>query len=392
MPVLRRRLGAALIGGIATVALAGTSAPAAAADPWTPPPCQSDPQCIAMVAPLGAAAVNGYEYAFVKGADGNAWVHTYSVPDRTDEWSGMGRPPGTTIDAAVGAVTGGTHPRLFARTAGGVLWRASSNGLSWTWASHGRPPSVWLTRGYGAVAAGAAEYAFVQGSDGNLWSRSRTGGAWSWTNLGQPAGAGGIEAPVGTIVVANRPHVFVKGRDGNLWLQAWTGSAWGWSKQGRPSTGAVHAGYGAVTLTPESGAQRPFAFVTGVDGDLWSRSRNGTTWTWTKLGRPAGTGIHSPAGATVGDDTGPQVFVRGVDGQLWRRSPAGQTPAWTSLGRPPGTGINATYGAISDPADWGGTWTVFVKGGDGRLWYRGGAGTFLQDWYNRDFPRRSTGG
>jgi hypothetical protein len=380
----RRRLGAALIG---VVALAAAPVPAAAA-PWTPPTCAQEPRCVEMVAPLGATGFNSHEYAFVKAADGHAWVQEYSAEARIDEWADLGAPPGGTIDAAVGAVVVGAMPELFVRSAGGVLWQATNDGSGWRWTNHRRPAGVWLTKGYGTIVAGGTQYALVLGTDGNLWARSRTAGVWTWVNAGRPATTT-VDGLVGTTVAGQRPHVFVKGADGDLWLLTRTGGAWTWTRHGRPGTGAVGAGFGALTVIPEAGAERPSAVVTGGDGNLWSRSATGSGWAWTNLGRPTGTGIHSGAGAHHGGGDDPQVFVRGVDGQLWRRTMAGDAPGWASFGRPPGTGIDVAYGAFSEAGAGHAGWTVFVKGGDGRLWYRSGVGTFLLDWYDRGHPYRS---
>ena len=360
----------ALTGGIAAFALAATSAvatPAAAAacTPGVPP-------CIEIVQSLGTDAAGGITpYAFAKGSDGLVWAARVDRDaDDVDrvEWEKVGKPAGTTIDAAVGADSGGLEdPYLFVRTGDGALWMATTNGTTgWTWTSHGRPAGVWLKGGYGVVAPqyGGRPHAFVKGSDGNLWARKWNGTAWTWANLHQPptTGTAGIEAPGGAVVVKEtRPNVFVKGNDGELWLVEWTGAAWKWSRQGRPTGSYVKAAYGATALDFTT----PVAAVVATDGKVWTRSWNGVSGTWTYQGGNP----HSPAGVTSGHDFATlQVHMRGTDGRLWRSNRPGN---WGSPTPIPGVGIDATYGALTFGYEAFRETMVFVKGSDDHLWILG---------------------
>jgi hypothetical protein len=354
-----RRSGAVLLGG--AVALALATPHAAAAEP------AAVTARVEIVQSLGADASGGITpHVFAKGSDGNVWVAVVDrdADDRPDvEWTKVGRPSGTTIDAAVGADSGGLDtPYLFVRTADGELWMATESGTGWTWTPHERPAGVWLQGGYGVVAPqyGGRPHVFVKGHDNNLWVRSWNGSTWTWTNAGRPAP--GISAPGGAVVVEQtRPTVFAKGGDGDLWVVEPVAGRWRWTRQGRPAQAAIKAGYGAAAL----GRTTPVASVLDTDGVLWSRSWNGTTGTWkTLLGNPA---AHSPVGVTSGG-TANQLwtYFRTTKGEIRRSmSPSGGS---ASIANPAGIGFDAAYGAINFGYQSVLENMAFLKGSDDRLW------------------------
>lgn len=97
---------------------------------------------------------------------------------------------------------------------------------------------------------------------------------WHWDNLGKPPGVN-IRTPLGALTVmdttsAQRAHVFVEGNDFNHWVNWWNGSQWSWTNLGKPAGANIHSPMGALTVmdTPSS-AQRPYVFVLGNDGNLW---------------------------------------------------------------------------------------------------------------------------
>ncbi|SMD18318.1 hypothetical protein, partial [Kibdelosporangium aridum] len=137
-----------------------------------------------------------------------------------------------------------------------------------------------------------------------------------WSNQGTPGG--GIAAGVGATAVRNssggaeRPYAFVRGADGNLWLNWWSGRAWAWSNQGAPS-GGVSDGVGALTVDNA----RPYAFVRAGDGNLWVHWWTGRAWNWANQGS-VGSGIAGGLGATIVADPShrPYAFVRTNTGGL----------------------------------------------------------------------------
>src|ERR1039457_5094508 len=97
---------------------------------------------------------------------------------------------------------------------------------------------------------------------------------------------------------AQRPYVFITAVDGNLWLNWWTGSVWDWTNQGRPGGVNISGRVGVLTVmdTPSS-YQRPYVFVQGSDGNLWLNWRSGSKWSWVNKVRPA-TGSVGAAGGS----------------------------------------------------------------------------------------------
>jgi hypothetical protein len=281
------------------------------------------------------------------------------------EWKKVGKPAGTTI-VPVGADSGGLEsPYLFARTSGGDLWVGTEGATGWTWTKHGRPAGVWIQGSYGVVAPqyGGQPYAFVRGSDGNMWTRSWNGSAWTWRNLGQPptTGTKGIASAGGAVMVQQtRPTVFVKGNDGDLWLVELRNNTWKWARQGRPGVD-IKATYGATALNYTT----PAAAVLDVNGDLWRRTWNGTSGTWTKI--YPGANALFPAGVTSGATGGDfWAHFRNTRGEVWRSEyPPG---GGRSAANPRGIGFDAPFGSVN----FGYTEVLenmtFLKGTDSHLW------------------------
>lgn len=130
--------------------------------------------------PLGSvAAFRERPCSFVRALDANVWVNWW-LGAAGWEWVNMKRPPGRSVDAAMGAIAVDGRPYLFVQ-----------------------------------ASDGKGDY-----SDGNLWVCSWSAAAgWEWANLERPPGVT-LGAPMGAITVDNkRPYVFVLGDDGNLWLK-----------------------------------------------------------------------------------------------------------------------------------------------------------------------------
>jgi hypothetical protein len=178
---------------------------------------------------------------------------------------------------------------------------------------------------------------------------------------------------------SQRPYVFVRGSDGNLWSNWWDGKAWQWTNQGAPPGLSVSAlgGVGVVTVMDDpTASQRPYAFVQGSDGNLWADWWDGKAWQWTNQGTPTpGLGVSPGVGVvTVMDDPTasqrPYAFVRGSDGNLWVNWWDGTAWQWTNQGTPPGPGVSAGVGVVTvmDAPTAAQRPYAFVQGSDGNLW------------------------
>jgi hypothetical protein len=154
-------------------------------------------------------------------------------------------------------------------------------GPRWLWANQGTPLGVNIAGAVGVLTmmdnptAEQRPYAFVTGNDGNLWINWWDGGAWHWANQGTPQGAN-IAGAVGVLTMMDnpnaeqRPYAFVRGSDGHLWINWWDGGAWHWADQGTPQGANVTGAVGVLTMKDNPNAeQRPYAFVTGSDGNVW---------------------------------------------------------------------------------------------------------------------------
>ena len=102
-----------------------------------------------------------------------------------------------------------------------------------------------------------------------------------------------LKIPDGALTVmdrptsAQRPYAFITAVDGDLWVDWWSGSQWGWADQGKPAGANIGAPVGVTTLmdTPSS-AQRPYVFVQGSDGHLWLNWWSGSKWSWVDQVQP----------------------------------------------------------------------------------------------------------
>jgi hypothetical protein len=242
-----------------------------------------------------------------------------------------------------------------------------------------------------------APYTFVKGSDGHVWVRSSNSSGDRWTDLGAPPNRT-IHWGLGAVKLAPlKAQVWIKTEYGDLWSLQWDRSAPGtdgtrtWTNHGFPANGVyLNASFGVVSADHDYGSRyvafdRPYAFVEGSDGNLWTRWWNGTVWTWTNLGQPAtvpgnAKGIDSLVGAlathpgtqnVTGGGTYPHVFVRGNDAELYLVSLTATGWRWSSHGRVTGAWLAAGYGAVAPQ----GFPHVFFKATDGNLYARAFNGT-----------------
>ncbi|MCE7011348.1 hypothetical protein LWC34_52355 [Kibdelosporangium philippinense] len=300
-------------------------------------------------------------HTFVRGSDGNLWKNWWTGSSWV--WSILGAPT-SGVASSVGVIRygdgfGGHLAYAFVRGGDGNLWRNTSVTGNSSWTNHGAPAGG-IAEGIGAITvrdsptANERPFVFVRGNDGNLWLNSWTGSHYVWSNQGTPGG--GIIGTVGVMTVKDspggqeRPYAFVRGGDGNLWLNWWSGNSWSWSNQGAPG-GGIAAGVGTTGVRNSSGgAERPYAFVRGHDGNLWLNWWSGRAWAWSNQGAPAG-GVSDGVGALTVDNQRPYAFVRAGDGNLWVHWWTGRAWNWANQGSV-GSGIAGGLGValVPDPS------------------------------------------
>ena len=293
---------------------------------------------------------------------------------------------------------GALRINLFVRRADGNLWERYWDGTSWTWSDTGKAvfgAVAVLVRGdIEDVAANDVRInLFVQGADRRLWNRSWNGSTWTWTDTGKEVDGeplviarGDLGSPSNARLRAN---VFVRGADGNLWEYAWDGS-WSWTDTGKAVSGnpvaVVHGDMEGV----EADDVRIHLFVRGADHRLWERYWNGSTWSWTDTGMEVS---DDPVALVRGSTGSPRragvrmnVFVRGMDGHLWERHWNGSSWTWIDTGRGVrGRVVALTRGNRRGASDAEVRINVFAQGTDGNLWERYWNGSSWR-WVNTGRP------
>jgi hypothetical protein len=169
--------------------------------------------------------------------------------------------------------------------------------------------------GVSLLTHGGTTSAMVVGADRGLWLRPIDGSSSSWQSLGGGVLYGPAGATAGTTAYA-----FVVGLDGQLFYRSNAGSGW--------SAWAALGGY--LTASPAAaslGAGQVRVFGRGLDGQLWSRELTGGTWSgWTAHGGY----LSSPPTATADLDANRiEVLVRGTDGYSYAQTLAAGDGAGT---------------------------------------------------------------
>jgi hypothetical protein len=258
------------------------------------------------------------------------------------------------------------------------MWHGYIDHIWEEWRRHAMALSTAIVRG-NAGSPDASKILinlFMRGADRKLWERYWNGSAWSWVDTGREvAGRAamivrGNEASVSGSDV--RINLFVQGLDGRLWERYWNGSSWSWIDTGRLVDGEplilVRGNRGSV-----DGADiRINLFVRGADGRLWERYWDGSSWSWVDTGRlVAGNPVATVRGDVedvAADDLRINLFVRGADTRLWERYWNGSSWTWADTGRTVADDpVIIARGSLGSPSAAGVRINLFVKGLDGKL-------------------------
>jgi Tc toxin complex TcA C-terminal TcB-binding domain len=180
-------------------------------------------------------------------------------------------------------------------------------------------------------------------------------------------------APAAISYIEGSPQydIFAVGPGQALWHKYSDGSSWSdWENLG-----------GILTSAPAVASQTDGTvdvFATSTDNAMWHLSYSqGVASGWTSLG---GLFHQGPAAGTPEIDS-IDVFGVGLDDQLWQRSGAngGWAGAWQQAARVgplPAGGLRSAPTVVGS----GGSYDVFVMGGDSALWHTGFDGAAWSGW------------
>ncbi|MCW6004452.1 hypothetical protein K1W54_07620 [Micromonospora sp. CPCC 205371] len=194
----------------------------------------------------------------------------------------------------------------------------------------------------------------------DLWVKHLDNGFWDGGSLGSPSPTVSVVRGVGAVTgqlyawEPQRPFAFVIGSDGHLWTRSRAGGVWtGWQDQGTPTGTTVSAAVGAVAVHDSpSAAGRPYVFVLGGDGHLWVNWWNGGRWQWYDQGVPPGStlsssfirvGVTTTQPVTEGSEY-PQAFLLDAQRNLWRHGWNGSAWEWANYGRPSSAAPGGIHG------------------------------------------------
>jgi hypothetical protein len=321
---------------------------------------------------------------FVRAEDSNLWQ--LKGDGNQWEWISLGQPPKPLNGKPVAVEYWPQRPYLetgciyvFGRDVDGALLEAYFDRSTWTWIRRGSPAASALVPDDPAVVVyhfGDRDkiYVFVASNDGHLYlavgdganTPEGDGMNWEWTDQNQPAQNNqgpatqrvtGVPAAAVWTPNAATPDLvdghevllaFVRGQDdGHLYRRFWDGQNWRWHDHGMPQNSVTHqdqqVGDPAVIVYEYDGLVRPYVFVRGNDGNLYSNSwAGGDQWSWYDHQTPQNadtrknTIVGDPAVALYTHDglLRPYVFVHGQDGNLYVNSWDGAKWQWNDQHNP----------------------------------------------------------
>jgi Common central domain of tyrosinase len=273
---------------------------------------------------------------------------------------------------------------LFMRRSDGNLWERYWNGSSWIWVNTGKAVfgrAVAHVRGdvEDVDPADIRINLFVQGEDRKLWERYWNGSSWSWNDTGKQVDGEPLILARGNIGAANaatlRINLFVRGLDGKLWERYWNGSSWTWVDTGKAVAGDPIAIVRGDVQDVDPADIRINLFVRGADNKLWERYWNGASWSWVDTGKLIADEPVAFIRGNVGDPNSANVrinvFVRGLDGKLWERYWNGSSWMWVDTGKGVRGRVVPIVRGNRHSVDGGDVRiNLFVQGADGKLWER----------------------
>ncbi len=337
-------------------------------------------------------------YAFAQGTNGHLVVNYWDGSGW--HWADQGAPVGTSmagVPAVIAYPQGGKH-RIYAfvRGANGRLLVNYWDGSSWHWADQGAPSGVTLTGSPAAVTIkeGSKQliYTFVRGTNGRLYVNYWTGSSWHWADQEAPAGVAVAGTPNAIIYKESgslRIYAFVRGSNGHLLVNYWNGSSWHWADQGAPTGTTMSNDPGVVTYS-ESGSQRIYAFVQGLDGRLLVNYWDGSGWHWSDQGTPSGTTAASAPSVVTYTESGNRLifaFVQGQNGHLEVNWWDGSGWSWADQDLPSQTSVTGAPSVITYPESGGQRIYAFVQSANGwQIWKDQQAGDDSSDPALYDYP------
>jgi hypothetical protein len=176
-----------------------------------------------------------------------------------------------------------------------------------------------ITAAIGATSGNSAAWAFVGGSDGNVWLNTNYGGAYHWQNLTPLTVAYGA----GVLSPGGNPNAYAVATDGNLYSITDSGGSWTTVNLGTPSGVTLVSWVGSI----QNSSNQPFIFFVGSDGNLWLKHNAGTWQAWKNLGNP-GSPVVVGVGATNITPSYPQIFVKTSSGQVYQSTYNGSGYVW----------------------------------------------------------------
>jgi hypothetical protein len=189
---------------------------------------------------------------------------------------------------------------------------------------------------------------FAAGPDQALWHKYWDGSWSEWENLGGTLAS----APAVTSQAPASVDVLALFADDAVWHLSYSDGAWGsWESLGGPFRQGPAAG------SPEIGSIDVFAV--GTDNQLWQLSGTGGTWAaWQQAARaaPLPTGGIASAPSVTGTGGSYDMFVTGGDSALWHTGYNGAWAGWQSLGgtltsAPSATSVNGPLQVVARSTD-----------------------------------------
>lgn len=205
----------------------------------------------------------------------------------------------------------------------------------------GRSPS-WPGRSDHNGSASPLLSIYTLGSSGRLYERRWGSQGWAWLDTGRDAAAAPAVhvrgRPRGMDLAAVRIDAFVPGIDGRLWGRHWDGSTWSWRDTGMTASDTPVLMEQGDLSDVTAARLKLTAWVRGSDAILRGLHWDGRRWSVHNTGKAI---VGRPVAHLRGDVGSPDtsrvranLFANGVDGRLWEYYWDGTRWAWSDTQRP----------------------------------------------------------